>query len=131
MLCLAALKDRLPGAVAALKDAEVAWAEDALEAPMALASKRGNPELCIQLHRAAGNLDMPRSSTECELLLKALESAPAAMRVVADDIAQNTALEINPSLGVLLLKAGVDEEESLAGRVLGRPCSPLPLLGAA
>lgn len=129
VLSVAGHKGRLPAAVALLKDVDVAWAEGALEAPMAEAKARNDAELCIQLHRAAGNLDIPRSGKECELLLACLEAAnaPAALRVVADDIAQNPALEINDSLGLALIRAGVDDSVSpgLMARMLGRPASPL------
>lgn len=121
LLYSATEQQRLPALVAALADVQIAWPATALEAPMALAEARENAELCVHLHRAAMNLDIPRTSEECKILLTCLETqAPAVMRMVAEDIAQNPNLEINEALGIALLRAGIDDNPGLAARVLGR-----------
>ena len=135
VLELAALQspNRLPGAVATLKDMRIIWAENALEAPMEEASRKNDAELCIQLHKAALNLEIPRTSKDYELLLSCLEraKAPAALRVIADDIMQDPYLEISEALGLALIRAGVGDslDPALTARVLGRPSSP-PLVAA-
>lgn len=121
LLYFATEQQRLPALVAALADVQVAWAAAALEAPMALAEAREDAELCVHLHRAAMNLDIPRTSEECRILLTCLETqAPAVMRMVVEDIAQNPNLEISEALGLALLRAGIDDNPGLAARVLGR-----------
>lgn len=124
VLCLAGTKGRLPGAAAVLQDVQVAWSENALDASMAEASAQNNAELCIQLHKAAMNLNIPRSSKDYELLFGCLErsSSKTLIQLVADDLMQHDPfLEISEKLGLLLLRNGAGEENpALTARVLGR-----------
>ena len=88
-------------------------------------ARKNDAELCIQLHKAALNLELPRTSKDYELLLSCLEraKAPAALRVIADDIMQDPSLEISEALGLALIRAGVGDslDPALTARVLGRP----------
>lgn len=129
LLSLAGFAERLPAAVALLMDVKVDWLSNALEAPMAEASARSDVELCLQLHRAAENLGIPKHPAACVSLLNCLEentkeTPSMTLRVIAEDIVQDPFLDIDESLALALLRAGISpDDEKTSARILGRPSS--------
>lgn len=127
LLCVAGSVGRLPASVALLMDVDVAWASDAMDAPMLEACDRKDVELCLQLHRAAQNLGIPKTAAACVSLLRCLEEntkemAPMALRVIAEDIVQDPFLDIDETLALALVRAGISPDDEVAiARVLGRP----------